>query len=242
MNKTQRRLAGTFTVAISTILALAVISMNNRRSIPLSEPSAPDYVNMTQYAKDQKRIIEALEQIQEKMQVLGAAQPTDLHTSDSEVMVQETIDKYWTHAFEVVHPNMENREDPALRKKREEEKTNTIVTRLEEQMVSEPYDDSWSVGTDKILREAIDQEKFANSAFAEIDCRSTLCRMDISHADFNSENLFLQEFFGDTGFTSMDVFYTREEYTDGSVDVTMYMSRDGHRLPSLPTESRPEEG
>lgn len=104
---------------------------------------------------------------------------------------------------------------------------------LDEQLASEEVDTQWSNSVMMTLKEAWTEPTFTGSQIDSIDCRSTLCRINISNRDSTSDEAFGDSYWSVPPFTQGPSFYNRIENADGSTSWTIYVARERHELSIL---------
>jgi hypothetical protein len=95
----------------------------------------------------------------------------------------------------------------------------------------ESPDNVWSVQATEAIDEALAREEFAGTMVQEIDCRATLCQVQVVHADPAEQALFQQTFSFQVGPLLPKMMMQTEELDDGSISATLYLAREGYALP-----------
>ncbi len=113
----------------------------------------------------------------------------------------------------------------------EQQKTRETVAELEEVLGTEPLDQHWAPHMEQNILTAAEQPELEAGSVSNVLCRTSVCRLDIDLADAEAEMQYLHAFVPAAGFNDADAFYTREERDDGSLAMTVYISRDGQSLP-----------
>ena len=112
---------------------------------------------------------------------------------------------------------------------------NQLVSSFENHFSNQSTDTTWAQSTEQALQSALNDDIFSNSQFNNISCRASLCKIDTQHKDIDSELVFLEQINSKAGFNDTESFYTRDIKASGSIIMTLYISRDGHRLPRFST-------
>jgi hypothetical protein len=110
------------------------------------------------------------------------------------------------------------------------EPTAPRVAWLEDRFQTEAYDAPWATGMADRVEAALELEEFAGTALVVVACQFTLCRLDLEHADAAAERQFLQTFVSKLGLGDLESLATHSAAPDGTRSMTVYLSRDGHRL------------
>jgi len=113
------------------------------------------------------------------------------------------------------------------------------VTTLQEQFYAEPYDEMWAAETEQQLMNLFFKEPLTGNQLVEAACRSTFCRIDISHADTEAEEGFLAAFVESGQFVDdgEQGYYHRESDVNGVIGTVFYYARKGYQLPVKKSES-----
>ena len=106
-----------------------------------------------------------------------------------------------------------------------------LVSSFENHFSQQNTDSIWANNAEQAIQKALNTDAFINSQLKSISCRATLCKIDTDHRDLDSELVFLQQINSKAGFSDTESFYTRDEQPGGNIVMTLYLSRDGHRLP-----------
>ncbi len=117
------------------------------------------------------------------------------------------------------------------RERREREQAARVATRLEHQLASEGSDSAWAPSTEETIQIAVQQERFTGTRLLTVGCQTTLCRLDLYHDDAGAEDAFVTSFTSVLDFAAIDAFYRRTIQPNGSIYMTLYLSRDGYQLP-----------
>ncbi len=95
----------------------------------------------------------------------------------------------------------------------------------------ESTDGVWSLQAMDALRQALGSEEFSGTQVQNMECRATLCRLEVVHADREQQMRFEQHFSFNVGSLLSRMMMHSEEQTDGTISVTIYLAREGHQLP-----------
>ena len=104
---------------------------------------------------------------------------------------------------------------------------------LEEQLAKEVADANWSAAAAQEISRDLRGQGLEDTQLGDVRCRATLCRIEASHNSMEAE----QKFIGRIG--SLEVFRDAEGFvqhvprSDGGIVTMVYVSRAGHRLPSI---------
>lgn len=105
------------------------------------------------------------------------------------------------------------------------------VARIEGRLVAEQPDITWSNQSMASLQSNLQAPTVSGSHFSDMSCGSSLCRVALVHDSEEAEDTFMEEMVAFETFANTETFYTRSPQADGSVAVTMYVARQGQKLP-----------
>jgi hypothetical protein len=131
----------------------------------------------------------------------------------------------------VVGSAQESHEHDAKTMAREHQQSLARMAAGEAALQRETPSDVWSVQATEALREALASEEFAATTVHEIDCRSTLCRLQVVHEDPIQQALFQNSFTFKVGPLLPKMMMHTDELGDGTISATLYLAREGHALP-----------
>ena len=106
----------------------------------------------------------------------------------------------------------------------------TRIESYETNLASQHIDSNWSDQVYAEIESMVQNESFIDSSIVSMDCRETLCKLDMTHVSENAMDSFLGEFPHHLAWNN-DNFVKTEEHGDGSFRSMIYFSRDGHPLP-----------
>lgn len=94
-------------------------------------------------------------------------------------------------------------------------------------------DEQWSSGVTDSITAVFSDKGFTNTALSQVQCRSTLCIVEVEHSDSSAAEEFTMHFQEQLGNQLPQTSYASSQNDDGSVTVTMYMARDGYEFPQV---------
>jgi hypothetical protein len=97
---------------------------------------------------------------------------------------------------------------------------------------TETWDASWAPRTEKKMLRMFDDAGLEGSMLIDARCRSTLCRVEVDHANEAAEMNFLAAFATRGSFLVQDTFRYRHGSENGESQSVFYVSRRGHSLPT----------
>lgn len=124
----------------------------------------------------------------------------------------------------------EDSENPVEDEAKNMEKINEQIDLIESTLAEEAPDPNWSYEAIQKLNQALYSEANAqNIELIDVDCRNTMCRMDIDMAPGTLEDGFrsLTEMIPWNG----EMFFQVEDINSG--EATVYIAREDHALPKL---------
>jgi hypothetical protein len=124
--------------------------------------------------------------------------------------------------------------DPIEQERQQHEFDQQAIAALENSLSSEPMDANESMAAAAELASVIQGPASEKTQVGEVQCQSTLCRIDVSHADPQAEMQFTLSLNQIDTFRESEGFVQRLPRNDGGVDTVVYVSRAGHHLPVPP--------
>ncbi|HEX3760951.1 MAG TPA: hypothetical protein VHW23_19790 [Kofleriaceae bacterium] len=103
-----------------------------------------------------------------------------------------------------------------------------MATRCDAKVASEPVDKEWSREKNTQFVAFFARAPLAGTRVRAVDCRTTMCRIQLAHATVGDRGRFIQSFSDLAGPTGT-VFAHIE--TEDDLDVEVYVTRDGVGLP-----------
>lgn len=110
------------------------------------------------------------------------------------------------------------------------ERRERVVKSMETRMMAEDQDPRWGTRVESELADGVQAAGLPGSDLVSVECRSSLCRLNLRHANAEAEDDFLGNIAGLPGTQDTELFYTRDEMADGSTDMVIYLARQGYSL------------
>jgi len=114
----------------------------------------------------------------------------------------------------------------------EQQQIQTYAQAIEASLEAETVDSAWSGSTSQIIGEAFTGEELAGASLQDIDCRSTLCRVEVQHRDEAKLQEFQRLFPLKVSQALPRMMMHRIDNADGSITTYLYLARQGYRLPA----------
>lgn len=105
----------------------------------------------------------------------------------------------------------------------------------EANLQAEPVGTAWSTQATDNLNEALATEELSATMVENIECRDTLCRVQVAHANEEQRRQFEGTFPLSVGEVLPRAVMHTEKHEDGSSTSTVYLARDGYRFPEVET-------
>ncbi|MEE9397883.1 MAG: hypothetical protein V3V31_12810 [Methylococcales bacterium] len=138
---------------------------------------------------------------------------------------------------------IDNMEDPEMDGEKDysgitksEEKAMQRIALLEENVRSEPVDNNWTPQAEDAIHRALSDAELGGTAIINVDCRSTLCRMEIAHDNSQALLAFQDTFFSQVSGLLPGVLMDHIERENGTTETVVYLARESYALPSLEEE------
>ena len=121
--------------------------------------------------------------------------------------------------------------DPMIqaRERRDHERFAVIDSRFQ----AEPADAQWSSDTLDLITQVLANEELAQTEVSGLDCRTTLCRLKVTHAHVEAANQFALVFPMEVGDLLPRITYYHQESADGTINTVLYLVRTGNELPTM---------
>lgn len=103
------------------------------------------------------------------------------------------------------------------------------IVSLDRQYFSEEHDPHWAGAKEARLSQLFVESRVLGSQLNSAGCRTTLCRIEISHIDPRAERRFIAEFvrLGEFANDEQTGFYYRAVDSNGAVSSIYYLAREG---------------
>lgn len=104
-----------------------------------------------------------------------------------------------------------------------------VAESFEQSLVEQPVDPEWAEGMQARFDQFFGAEQMAGSRVGAVDCRSTLCRLDVSFDEPSGRDALIDRVSGllepnAQGFAHIE--------TDEDLEIQVYLSREGTTLPT----------
>lgn len=96
-------------------------------------------------------------------------------------------------------------------------------------------DTAWSVEVLASVTDTVSSEELAATSIQDVECRATLCRVEVTHKDLEARSAFERQFFAAIAQVLPQAMLQTVENGDGSINTVMYLLRDCHDFPKLGT-------
>jgi hypothetical protein len=103
-----------------------------------------------------------------------------------------------------------------------------LASRCDEAIIGQPVDPEWSRAKNERFGAFFARPPLSGTRLKSVDCRTTMCRIDLTHRSKEDRTRFIQSFSDLAGPTGM-VFAHIETADD--LDIAVYVTRDGVALP-----------
>lgn len=135
-------------------------------------------------------------------------------------------------AVEAPPPPAPTPEEAERRAARVAQSAAELVVFLRAEVDAEPRDTRWSREAVEAIRGTLATPDFAGSSVDDVDCRSTLCRLEVSHQDDTARETFAGTFPMKRPELENGTLL-KTESPDGKVRTIAFFARQGHSLPNL---------
>ncbi len=96
--------------------------------------------------------------------------------------------------------------------------------------MSEIIDPAWASQSSASIYQVLETDEFANTSMIDMECRATLCRIEVEHDDNESAERFALGFPMGVSESFSKLTSHQSENEDGSSNTVIYAIRDGHNF------------
>ena len=115
----------------------------------------------------------------------------------------------------------------------EEEQSSKALALINKAFLAESSDQQWTSETTNLITGFFDSEKGANLNVSDIQCRKTLCKVELNSVDgAQAANDLSLNFPMHVGQALSQARYFHEQNDDGTTNLTIYLARNGYEFPS----------
>jgi len=118
-------------------------------------------------------------------------------------------------------------------RQRDEETADRRVALMTRVLTEESVDRGWARGAEDALGEAARSPELSGSRVTALECRSTICRIDVEHESFRAAERWTAVFALRIATVSVRAMERRYHDAGGVRRSTMFVARTGHRLPEI---------
>lgn len=111
--------------------------------------------------------------------------------------------------------------------------TQALQTTLEARLYDENLDPRWAREQEDRISRDLTSEILAGNQLSGVQCQSSLCRMEIHSVDLDAQERLASGYGNLSAFADSQVFWKREQQSDGSMVTQLYLMREGQALPSV---------
>lgn len=122
-------------------------------------------------------------------------------------------------------------EEKAIAVEEEKRRVEERMQALETSLQNDPLDRSWSIQVSEQITQAFASEELAGISLDDVECRSTLCRVEVMHDDPMRRDEFEIWFPFKVAQFLPRLVMRRVDNDDGSSSTVVYTARQGYRLP-----------
>ena len=113
----------------------------------------------------------------------------------------------------------------------EQQRIDTLLSTIETSLHNEPVDSQWVTETRAVIADTFASEEFAGADLTNIECRTSLCRVEVLHESMQSVADFDSKWPHKLATVLPNALIDRMELDDGSVSTLIYLARMGYNLP-----------
>jgi hypothetical protein len=94
-------------------------------------------------------------------------------------------------------------------------------------------DPAWSAEVFALIDDAVASEELAATSVQDVECRATLCRVEVVHESLEAKSAFEQQFFTAVAQVLPQAMLHTATHEDGSARTVMYLLRDSYDFPEF---------
>jgi hypothetical protein len=137
------------------------------------------------------------------------------------------------HREKAAKPLLRSGDDMAARIQAREQGDYEHRAALDTYMDAEGVDTQWSVDTTDVLTQVLASAALAATVVQDIECRTTVCRLDVEHEDRQELDQFALMLPMQVAEGLPQVTFFHDQGADGRIHTVVYLTRQGHSLPAL---------
>jgi hypothetical protein len=122
-------------------------------------------------------------------------------------------------------------EDMNAQVEQQQEKDRRHMEQIDKAFQAEPIDQKWSFDTIHLITQALEGVDAKQTDLSHLECHSTMCFVKANHRDAAAADAFALKFPMQVAQALPGITYYSQPRDDGSVDVRMYLARNGYALP-----------
>lgn len=122
---------------------------------------------------------------------------------------------------------------PEERRAAADRRSKEALSKLEGALQAEDVDNSWLHDVQSKLQSVFQRDTLSGSTLATSDCRTSMCRIEITHEAGTDATEFQSEFVSETAELFPQGIFQQVTGPDGKQVTIGYFARDGHTLPKL---------
>jgi hypothetical protein len=126
--------------------------------------------------------------------------------------------------------------NPPEREAQERQRIEQVVSHLDDSFHNESYDSDWAAQIETEITEDFKGIEWNSSTLTDTNCRSTLCRVVVTHKNVGAADEFVARMGTLQAFANTEGFYQHVTLEDGASATVVYIARQGHRLPPIPPQ------
>ena len=186
-----------------------------------SEAAIADGNRLDQLGNEVKKLRSKIERLERQVQILSEKQPIAELDGNDAIEVADAVEEEFSAINE-----LEN-EDTSFESR---------ISLLDQTVLQEPLDAKWSqMATDKIYA-AFDGEPFAGIDLLDVDCRTSICRVQVATTDPKVQTEFQSSLAMQLGEVLPRMTTQQTQADDGTMNTLIFFAREGYRLPETDSD------
>ncbi|MCQ8105451.1 hypothetical protein NP590_15160 [Methylomonas sp. SURF-2] len=108
---------------------------------------------------------------------------------------------------------------------------NKRMETISQALTSQAVDYAWAEQAKRTIGEVLEDETFQEAELRHLECRATLCKIELSHGDTGSSQELGMRLSLALGAELPQMTMQRSANQDGTVSTVLYLARDGYDFP-----------
>lgn len=109
----------------------------------------------------------------------------------------------------------------------------SYIQTIEANFHNDDVNDKWAIQASEVIKHALNEDSLAGSSLNSMECRSSLCRVSVSHMAIPDRDLFAQDFPARVSSEFSEIVYAPSSDDQNNLETVLYLYRTGHQPPAM---------